>query len=1027
MSLINNNFLVTKAFIFFLISLNALSMGTFQGVGFRDGIPTAGIEIVLDGIEVLKSNEEGQILKELTDGRHFFEIKNGEEIQTVSFVIGDDEVTQVLINTFSNNVNATSSISEPELKKRADPNAPKGQIIGKVINNEGEKVAGAKVFVTGLPDTYVTNTNGEFTIMAPEGRYSLSVIHKLYATQVLPNQTVMEGKEKRVNISLLPTGLELEEFVVVAPHVKGSLASLIEVRRKASTVADVLGAEQMSKSGDSNAASSLARVTGLTVVDGRFVYIRGLGERYSNVLLNGTSLPSPDPTRRVVQLDLFPSGILESMVIQKSYSPELPGSFGGGAVNLKTKDIPDEFTAKVTLSTSYEDGQGEMLNYQGGNKDWIGIDDGTRKLPDAIANATANGRNIPVGSPDSVAYGLALNRNYNVTSKKTNLPPGLSFSIGDTLRYRGKKFGANFAGLYSDRFSNDEIFRQEINAVSASEQSVDGSRLNRRSRRDVNLSGMLNLGMDLGAKADIRSNTLLLRKTSNRIEVREVKTQDNNLEETYFEWQERQLFSQILSGTHQLGSDKDRQFIWKGSFSQAEMDQPDTKFYQHIIDNGVRRFDNTGRSNERVFGQVKDIVREGEAKFRVPLIKSKNFSLISKVGAGIITKKRESSFKRFKYDVDTARAATITGNPNLQRETPEEICSDEVIRQGACNLIDTTTAADRFEANQTLRSYFLETETKAFESLRLNAGVRFEDSQQDISTYRGQNRTRVGNSLIMKDYLPALGLTYFMTEKTQLRLGYSETISRPAFKDLNPEGYFDDERDRFVSGNPNLRGTVIRNLDARFEWYFGNQENVSVGVFSKEFLNPIEEVAGKFDDAGNLTYQEGSFQLANVGNATARGFEIEFRKNFSFFGKNFEPLALGGNYARIESEMSIFDNLTSQITNPNRPLQGQSPYVVNVNLDYDNKDTGTNATVLFNVFGERIDTVGTEKRADTYQEPFNQLDFVFSQKFGENFKNKIKFKVQNIIDPEAELTQGGITKEIFRRGRRASLSFTRVF
>ncbi len=1010
--------------------LYAKDSGTFQALTFQDGLPFGGVEIILDGKTKVLSSDDGSIFETLTVGRHFFEVNGidpkSDKVQSVSFIINDKETTQVLINTFTSpDVAMQTDISEPESKVSVSKNGPKGFLTGLVVNDEGKPVANAKLFVAGISESIKTDSKGEFKVEIPEGRYNFSVLHKLYATQTIRNQTVMAGKETSVNVKMLPTGLELEEFIVVAPHVKGSLASLIEVRRKSSTVADVLGAEQMSKSGDSNAASSLARVTGLTVVDGRFVYIRGLGERYSNVLLNGTSLPSPDPTRRVVQLDLFPSGILESMVIQKSYSPNLPGSFGGGAVNLKTKDIPDEFTAKVSLSTSYEDGQGQIDSYDGGSRDWLGMDDGSRELPSIVREATASGQRIANDDPNSTAYGLAFKRNYRTFKKKTNLPPGMSLSIGDTLRYRGKKFGFNVAGLYTDRYSNVDIERKDFDVTSSesSELTKVGDRTNKRSRRDINLSGMLNLGMNLGKAADIRANTLVLRKTSDRVEKRFNATQDNEFEGTYLEWQERQLLSQIINGVHKLG---DNTLSWRGSYSKAEMVQPDSRYYQLLVDEGQRRFDNQGRSNERVFGNVEDIVREGEVSFEVPLLKEGAFKLKSILGAGRTEKERESRFQRFKYEVNTQQAVDITGDATILGKTPDDICTDEVIRQGACNLIDTTVPSDRFEAQQLVQSYFIETQSDIMKKLKLNLGIRYESSRQDITTYEGVNLTPVRNSLIMKDFLPAAGLTYFMNDQVQLRLGYSETISRPAFKDLNPVGYFDDERDRSVNGNANLKGTIIRNLDARLEWYFGNQENISLGVFTKEFLNPIEEVAGSFQN-GVLTYSEGGFQLANVGNATAKGFEVEFRKNFGFLGSKLEPLAIGGNYAMIDSEMTIFDSLAAQVTNTSRSLQGQSPYVINLNLDYDNKDLGTNVTLLFNVFGARIDTVGTDRRPDTYQEAFNQLDLVMSQTFGRENRNKVRFKLQNILNPDAVLTLGEEVREVYKKGRRASLSYTRTF
>lgn len=1023
--------MLLRAIILFLISTSAFSSGIFQGMVFLDGMPSGGQEIILNGSKKLYSDESGLIIAELKEGRHFFEIHKGQGedkiVESISFVISDDETTQVLINTFSDKVGFESDISEPELKKKIDPNAPKGTLIGIIKDDQGKPVKGAKIFITGVSQNLVSDKNGKFELTVPEGRYSLSIIHKAFSTKTLPNQSVFANKKLEIPVGLVPAGLELEEFVVVAPHVKGSLASLIEVRRKASTVADVLGAEQMSKSGDSNAAASLARVTGLTVVDGRFVYIRGLGERYSNVLLNGTSLPSPDPTRRVVQLDLFPSGILESMVIQKSYSPNLPGNFGGGAVNLKTKDIPDDFTAKVSISTRYEDGQERINSYNGGGRDWLGMDDGSREIPAAIASQTASGGRISVNDPITTEYGLAFKRNYSTFQKKTSLPPGLTMSVGNTLRFRGKKFGFNVAGLYGDQYSNDDVSRRSFKSLSKTDSSLTqtSTQNNNRSRRDINLSGMLNLGMNLGKWADIRANTLILRKTSDRVEKRYIKTQDNEFEGTSIEWQERQLISQIINGKHELGK-KGRELTWRTSFSQANMDQPDSRYYQVLVDEGQRRFDNQGRSNERVFGQVQDNVQEGELTLALPIFDYKSFELKAKGGIGSTNKKRQSRFQRFKYDVNTDRAVQITGDPTILGQSPDQICTDEVIRQGACTLIDSTVPSDRFEADQQLKSYFVEGDAKLLQKLRLNLGVRFEDSTQNIATYEGDQNVKVENSLVMKDYLPSVGLTYFLTDKMQMRVGYSETISRPAFKDLNPVGYYDDERDRTVTGNAELKGTIIKNIDARWEWYFGNQENISVGFFQKDFMNPIEEVAGNFQN-GKLTYSETGFQLANVGDANVTGYEVEFRKNFSFIAESLQPLSLGGNYAKIESQMNIFPELTSQLTNDSRPLQGQSPYVVNVNLDYDNKDSGTNATVLFNVFGKRIDTVGTNGVPDTYQEPFNQLDFVFSQKFGEDFRNNIRLKVQNILNPDAILKVGDEISETYKKGRRASLSFTRTF
>lgn len=1030
-------------FLLFPIILLAADQGQVNILLFEDGLPVAKKEVVINGKLKRQTDVDGFLVQSLDEGSHFIEVMNGGKPQSINFKVASSETTEIILNTFSGQTKVSSNISEP-LKKIQRDRSKIGELELKVVDvtNKNLNRAGvnrARVFIQGESEKFWTDQNGLLKVKLPVGVYVISVVHNDFRTQVIRDVAVELNKVSGQKVAMQPSGLELEEFVVVAPHVKGSMSALIEVRRKSTQVAEVMGAEQISKSGDSDAASSLRRVTGLTIVDGKFVYIRGLGERYSNVLLNGTSLPSPDPTRRVVQLDMFPSGILQSMVIQKSYSPEYSGNFGGGTVVLNTKDIPEKFTAKVSLGMGYNGANDNLKTYQGGSRDWLGIDDGSRQLPESIVKARANGQRISQRPDDSndpaqgfsrqeiLQFSKDMPRDYNLNDQGNRIPPSLTFSIGDLYKYKGKKFGFLFSTLYANAWENDQIERTSYLA----EGDVDRRRLINQSDYTVRLSGMLNLGVDLGRSFKVSSNTLVLRKSTDRVTEETQNSpsdQDANVRRYSLEWQERQLFSQIVRGEHQLNRHQENKVTWSASYSQATREQPDTKSYEQDLNNGQYITSTDGKRNEKFYNELTDVTQDYQLKTNLMPIDSKYFRLQTKFGGQYTTMKRGSISQRFKYtEIDDVIAKDVTGDDEILEKSIQEICTDAVIDAGGCKLEDLTGSADRYEATQEIKAYFVDTEHLIKDIARLNLGVRYEESEQVVSSYTGVDANRVQTGLLMKDFLPAASLTFFLGNSLQLRGTYSETVSRPDFKDLNLETFYDDERDRSITGNPNLKGTIIKNYDTRLEWYFGKNENISIGYFQKEFLNPIEEVAGSFDAAGVLRAAENEYQLANIGTATSTGFEIEARKNFGFLTPALSYLSFGGNYSVIESEMVIFDTLSSQVTNSVRPLQGQSAYVLNANLDYDNKDRGTTATILYNIFGERIDSVGLKPFGDVYEQPFHQLDFVFSQKFGKEDRNKIKFRAQNLLNPEAILEQDGQVREVYRKGRAGSISFTRVF
>lgn len=1002
---------VIKIFILFLFmfQVSAKSLGEIQFFTYLDGLPLKNKNLVVDGKDRVQTNDEGVLTLELKSGSHFVEIIIDEKITSIPFTIAPKELTQITLNLFSNN-QLEIDANDPHYTgvKSEQSNLPKSLLNLKIVEKGKGSLKGAKIYISGQSNIYQSDKLGEVKVDLPIGTHTVSIVQNKYNTEVFKVKIEKEKIFTR-KVEMTPAGLELDEFIVIAPQVGGSLQALIEVRKNSDRVADVIGSEQMRKSGDSNAGASLRRVTGITLVNGKYVYVRGLGERYSSILMNQSTLPSPDPTRKVVPLDIFPSGILESMVIQKSYSPDLPGEFGGGTVILNTKNIPDQFDARIQISTNYDSGPSQHMTYAGGNRDWLGMDDGTRALPYSLARATEGTNRITPFSPlnpggktstELMLLGSELNNQYDMEKTRPGPPPNLNLSIGDRFLYKGNKFGYFTSMMYSNRWVTDNSQRTTyLNGLGGlapfSESKIESS------EHTINLGGMLNLGADFGNYFKLKLNTLLLRKTTDRTRDTFRTEEDIDVRTTTFEWTERQLFSQIARGDHEFG-DKDFGINWLYSFSEATLYKPDERDYRYRYgpDYNTYIFDNTVGSNNRRWNDLTDRNHNAQLAFKAPIYRAKSFKLKMKTGLAYTYKDRKSEGESFRFDIN--ESVPVYNEQTGSTLRPEQIFNQENLNNGNMVLVNSTLPSDSYSAEQRIRAGFLDSEINIGEWLTYNMGIRYERSHQLVNTSDLITGDAEQASLEMVDYLPVYAMTFRLPYEMQLRMGYSETVSRPDFKELSNSPYYDNERREMVIGNTELLGTVIKNYDIRYEWYFGKKENISLGFFRKEFENPIENV---------IVNAQSSFD--NIPTAENTGLEFEFRKNFAFI--KMRDLSLSGNAAFIHSEVDVGEQTNDGLTSKNRPMQGQSPYVVNVNLEYEKEDWGTQATMLYNIFGKRIVSVGTESLPDIYERPFHQLDFVFSQQIKK--KTQFRFKAQNLINPEAKNMQGDKISELYRKGR----------
>lgn len=946
-----------------------------------------------------------------------------EGFRTASFVVPvvAGEVSEAIVTLFKNSA-ATTDVEGPIQSKtlvETPVSGPSGRIAGVVKALEGgAPVSGCRVFVRGLDADAISDSRGRFVLELPPGTWTLSLVHPDYSTQTIDGVLVSPGEMSQVSVDVIPSSVELEEFTVEAPRIEGGVASLQTERRSSSSVADVIGAEQITKSGDSSAAGALRRVTGLTLVGGRYVYVRGMGERYSSSLLNGFTLPSPEPERRVVPLDMFPAAILESVVIQKTFSPDMPGEFGGGAVMLRSRGIPDEFLLSVGLNLGYNAGSTfeDAIMNKAGRADFLGVDDGSRALPAAVARASSDQALIEMDrfglrgySPATLEdLGESMPRNWGMYSGMVAPDASFNIAVGNSWKISGIKLGFTAAFAYSNAWDvedrNSSIYLIGLDG----EMELQHRYRFNTSNNSVGLGALLDFGVDLGAGHKLRLTSLLMRSTDNETRIYEGINRDvgTDISVTRFRWIERTLLSEQISGSHEFPSAGNLEFNWRYAFSAAMRYEPDRREFRYDFEPGLQTWLLSDRpeGNQRVYSDLSDYNHDVGVDFRIPFKAWNSLEGAVKTGASVIFRDRTVDTRRFKFQ----HKGPLSSNMDVISLSPDEIFVPENIGSDGFQLEEITRQTDNYKAGQTLVAGYAMAELPIIPGLRMTAGLRVEYSDQTVTTYELFNPDGVPivARLAKVDALPAASLTWEFFKDMQLRLVYGMTVSRPDFRELSPATFNDVTGGRQIFGNPELERALLQNLDLRWEWYISTNENLSVAFFYKHFVGPIETII--------VPSAQQSITYENATAADNLGVELEFRKNFDFIHQSVRDLYLAGNFAYIFSQVDLGDGTGIQ-TSRRRALQGQSPFVVNLQFGYDNPDVGTSVAVVYNVFGRRISEVGAQGAPDVFEEPFHQFDLILTQKLPKGFK--LSFKAVNLIDLDATFTQGANVTERFKRGR----------
>jgi len=987
---------------------SAVSPASLSLYVFEESTPVEDFQVWMDQGVQLKSIKDGAALFTLKAGSHQLNINRpgfNEAQVNLNVVAGEYLqviITQYLGNPVSHVALETSKTalasSKKENRKTEKVGGVPGTLQGRIVNSEnGEPIKNARIFFSGLATDFVSDENGEFTAKVPAASYSISILHTQYATQTLDNILVSAKQTKKQSFEITPAGIALKEFVVVAPFIQGSVSSLVDERKQASVMSDFVGSEQMAKSGDSDAAAALTRVAGLTLIDGKYAVIRGMGDRYTQVLMNGAVMRSPDPSSKSVDLDMYPASILDSIEVQKTYSSDVPGAFGGGVIKLRTKAIPEDDFVKVAASLggiSGVTGQ-SVLSQDSGGTDFLGVDDGDRGVPSDLSNSQT------------------LNHSLQTKQQTTTPDLGLSLAFGNRFNMWGMNAGYQSYLAYKSKW-NEESGEKNSYAASGEQLTQRNDTNYVKSNFSVDITGLFTVGIE-DENNSLKSTTSLIRKTSRLTRVDEGLDGENGelFAETTLQWSERQLFSQQFNGQHTLWDKLD--LNWQYGLSTAKLTNPDTISYRYDDsesgDSGdlYYRDGETSRESLQVSDEGQTLGLDLAAMFEP----THNIKLNIKSGFSWDKTNRESQLTRYEYnwfsvgDVPT----DIIKLPN-----PDDILNPGNMGPDGFILSETTTPADTYQAESQTTALYGLIETSFYERLDIVAGIRMENFTQTLDTFSALNGDPINVEQDTADTLPSLLATLKLSDHLQLRAAFAQTVNRPSMLEVSSGLWIDPQSgDQFV-GNPRLVAASIDHLDMRLEYYGSGSNSISLAYFNKDFTDPIErtlEVSSGSDTV--VTFQ-------NAQSATNSGIELDWRWDLDFLSSVNYVFAVSGNYSVIESDVVLPENNTEY--SDSRSMQGQSPYTANLMLTLDQDVWGIESALIFNEIGERITRVGQGDVPHVYEQPLSMLDLTLSKSFDDS---KLSFKLKNILDEERLYTQGGEVYQKNKIGVGFSMDYSQSF
>lgn len=900
--------------------------------------------------------------------------------------------------------------------------AQTGKISGKVLNNKNEALQGVSVKVTGAAGGTTTDIDGRFTLTLSSGKkYEITLTAVGYAAKVINDVEVTANQVNDLSFTMDRGGEELSSVTVTSRRTNArmeSVNSVIAFQKNTNTVASVVSAETIRRSPDRNTGEVLKRTPGASLQDGKFLVIRGLADRYNQAMLNGILLTSTEPDRKTFSFDLIPAAMIDNIVINKAFVPEYPGEWAGGLIQVNTKDIPTQNFFNIQVGTGFNTqtiGK-DFYKVKGGKTDWLGIDDGTRGLP---ASYTTKSNFDILTAAEKTAIGKQMRNVW--TADKRSAPLNASFQAngGFNTKLFGKTVGGTFGIVYNKTNRFIDMMNRR-NSFVGTNISTNYNYNDDRYAQDVSVGALGSFSVQLNPRNKVSVKSIVNVNSTNFFTSRSGLDYDRNNDVIGSEitFKQNTFFTTQVTGEHGLLSNL--KFKWYGSFNILDGYTPDQRRIVYTRTTGTQNPFSLLAANSlsqetgsRIYQNLSDYIYTAGGDL------SYNFNMFGQkqtLKGGYMLQIKDRL-----YDAKLFANYLPRDNPALRLLPADKVFAPENFGDGSPTsnqfAFDAIKGNSfRYLANTILNAGFIQFDNQFTDALRVVWGVRMENYDQLVGSVKKYDPRHTHSEV--RDFLPGLNATYKLNAKTNIRLSGSQTVIRPELRELSFLNLYDFELNASVQGNPALERTKATNLDLRYELYPKSGEMFTLGVFYKYFDKPIEQI-----------YSEGSggastFNFQNPDKATSYGAELEIRKKLDFVEvlKNFTIQANAAYiYSRVKTD--------AQNIKIDRPMQGQSPYLINLGLNYDLQKHGFNATLLFNQIGERIYLVGDISAGagspDIYEAPRPVLDFQVAKKLLKS-KGEIRLTVSDILNRTQYFYQNADDKESFQKSK-DPYRFTRKF
>ncbi|OFX72059.1 MAG: hypothetical protein A2X12_02325 [Bacteroidetes bacterium GWE2_29_8] len=873
-----------------------------------------------------------------------------------------------------------------------------GKIVGQVIDEKtNETLIGVTIIVGDKKYSTATDIEGRYELRnIPPGTYNITYRFISYATKTIEHLKVESGQTVNMNVTLSESFSELGEIVVTAKMQKESINSVLNIQKNNIAISDGISAESIKKSSDKSTGDVLKRISGTSIQNNKFVVIRGLNDRYNIAMLNGSLLPSTEPDRKAFSFDMFPSALLDNMMVTKTASPDLPGEFSGGIIMLNTKDIPEENFFNFSIGTSYHSTStfNDFYKYKGGKTDFLGFDDGTRKLPLGIPESDDFQK---ADNSQKAEYTKLFANDWYIYKRKRGVLPSQSYSL--STGWKNKVFKKDMGGIFLLTYNNSSKIQNSVRSDYDNDFDANTTRQLYKYNDTVYKSSILigaifNAGIKLNDKNKISLNNTFNNNAEDQTIIRNGVNMEQNQEVKRYalQYTSTQLFSTQLGGEHFIEANKSK-LKWSAGRTYTKRNIPNFRklyYYKNIDDaddtamTAYVPYTPSPSYGGRFYSELEEKLYNFNADYQMPF---KLFEEKQNIKIGYSFQNR---FRDFGARVMGMKIYNpMYFNNELCELDPYQIFNNYNIGSKGFVLDEITNKSDKYNASTELHAGYLMFENK-FNKVRMGWGVRIEDFTQQLNSFNYSNE-KINIDTNYVDILPSCNFTYGLTDKSNIRISVSKTISRPEFREIAPFAFYDFNTSSVLTGEPTLYRTNVYNADFRFEIFPKNGQVFSTSIFYKRFDKPIEQIYFRGSGTSFRTY-------TNADYANNIGAELEFRKNMDFLGKllnvNMDDFTLFSNFAYISSKVTLKNANQNEVEK--RPLQGQSPYIINCGIEYTNKKHNFSSSLLYNKIGKRISEVGSSGYPNIYENPRNLVDFQISKKVFKQ-KGEVKLNISDIL------------------------------